>query len=37
MTAYDVGVLILRVVLSLKMAAHGYNKFFGPGGWRSGC
>jgi putative oxidoreductase len=32
MTAYDVGVLILRVVLGLTMAAHGYNKFFGPGG-----
>ncbi|EKF22758.1 doxX family protein [Mycolicibacterium hassiacum DSM 44199] len=24
--------LILRVVLGLTMAAHGYNKFFGPGG-----
>lgn len=32
MTAYDVGVLILRVVLGLTMAAHGYNKFFGGGG-----
>ncbi|MGB0877052.1 MAG: DoxX family protein [Mycobacterium sp.] len=36
MTAYgsalDVGVLILRVVLGLTMAAHGYNKFFGRGG-----
>jgi putative oxidoreductase len=32
MTAYDVGVLILRVVLGLTMAAHGYNKFFGKGG-----
>ncbi|AFM18727.1 putative membrane protein [Mycolicibacterium chubuense NBB4] len=32
MTAYDVGVLILRLVLGLTMAAHGYNKFFGPGG-----
>lgn len=31
MTAYDVGVLILRVVLGLTMAAHGYNKFFGGG------
>ncbi|BBZ59070.1 DoxX family protein [Mycolicibacterium monacense] len=31
MTAYDVGVLILRVVLGLAMAAHGYNKFFGGG------
>lgn len=32
MSAYDVGVLILRVVLGLTMAAHGYNKFFGKGG-----
>ncbi len=32
MSAYDVGVLILRVALGLTMAAHGYNKFFGPGG-----
>src|SRR4051794_12636422 len=32
MTAYDVGVVILGVVLGLTMAAHGYNKFFGPGG-----
>ena len=32
MTAYDVGVLILRLVLGVTMAAHGYNKFFGPGG-----
>ena len=32
MRAYDVGVLILRLVLGLTMAAHGYNKFFGPGG-----
>jgi putative oxidoreductase len=24
--------LILRLVLGLTMAAHGYNKFFGPGG-----
>ena len=31
-TALDVGVLILRVVLGLTMAAHGYNKFFGKGG-----
>jgi putative oxidoreductase len=31
MTASDVGVLILRVVLGLTMAAHGYNKFFGGG------
>ncbi|HEV7420977.1 MAG TPA: DoxX family protein [Mycobacterium sp.] len=32
MTAYDFGILLLRVVLGLTMAAHGYNKFFGPGG-----
>ena len=32
MAAYDVGLLILRVVLGLTLAAHGYNKFFGPGG-----
>ena len=36
MTAYDsaldAGLLILRVVLGLTMAAHGYNKFFGKGG-----
>ncbi len=32
MSAYDVGLLILRVVLGLTLAAHGYNKFFGPGG-----
>lgn len=32
MTAFDVGLLILRVVLGLTMAAHGHNKFFGPGG-----
>jgi putative oxidoreductase len=31
MTAYDVGLLILRVVLGLTLAAHGYNKFFGGG------
>ncbi len=31
MTAYSVGLLILRVVLGLTMAAHGYNKFFGGG------
>ena len=31
MTAYDVGLLILRVVLGLTMAADGYNKFFGGG------
>lgn len=31
MTPYDVGVLILRLVLGLTMAAHGLNKFFGGG------
>ncbi|WP_102144745.1 DoxX family protein [Mycobacterium hubeiense] len=31
MSAYDVGLLILRLVLGLTMAAHGYNKFFGGG------
>jgi len=30
-TAYDVGLLILRLVLGLTLAAHGYNKFFGGG------
>jgi len=30
-TAYDVGLLVLRLVLGLTMAAHGYNKFFGGG------
>lgn len=29
--ASDVAILILRVVLGLTMAAHGYNKFFGGG------
>src|SRR5437763_1750024 len=29
--AYDVGVLILRLVLGLTLAAHGFNKFFGGG------
>jgi putative oxidoreductase len=29
--AYNVGLLILRVVLGLTLAAHGYNKFFGGG------
>ena len=32
MRAYDVAVLLLRLVLGLTMAAHGYNKFFGSGG-----
>ena len=31
MTAYDVGLLILRLVLGLTMAVHGYHKFFGGG------
>ena len=31
MTAYDVGLLVLRLVLGLTMAAHGYHKFFGGG------
>jgi putative oxidoreductase len=30
--AYDFAILLLRVVLGLTMAAHGYNKFFGKGG-----
>lgn len=30
--AYDVGVLLLRAVVGLTMAAHGYNKFYGHGG-----
>jgi putative oxidoreductase len=30
-SAYDVGLLILRVVLGLTLAAHGFNKFFGGG------
>lgn len=29
--AADAAILILRVVLGLTMAAHGYNKFFGGG------
>jgi putative oxidoreductase len=31
-TAYDFALLVLRVVLGVTMAAHGYNKFFGKGG-----
>jgi putative oxidoreductase len=31
-TAYDFGILLLRIVLGLTMSAHGYNKFFGKGG-----
>jgi putative oxidoreductase len=30
--SYEAGLLILRLVLGLTMAAHGYNKFFGSGG-----
>ena len=30
-SAYDTAILLLRVVLGLTMAAHGYNKFFGGG------
>jgi len=30
--AYDFAIFLLRVVLGLTMAAHGYNKFFGKGG-----
>lgn len=32
MAAYDTGILLLRIVVGLTMAAHGYNKFFGQGG-----
>jgi putative oxidoreductase len=28
---HDVGLLILRLVLGVTLAAHGYNKFFGGG------
>jgi putative oxidoreductase len=31
MTAYDVGLLILRLCLGLTLAAHGYNKVFSGG------
>lgn len=31
MAAYDVGLLLLRLVLGLTLAAHGYHKFFGGG------
>jgi putative oxidoreductase len=30
-TAFDVGLLILRLVLGPTLAAHGFNKFFGGG------
>jgi putative oxidoreductase len=29
--AFDVGLLLLRLVLGLTLAAHGWNKFFGGG------
>jgi putative oxidoreductase len=31
MNVHDVGLLILRLVLGLTLAAHGFNKFFGGG------
>jgi putative oxidoreductase len=31
MSAYDVGLLIVRLCLGLTLAAHGLNKFFGGG------
>jgi putative oxidoreductase len=31
MTPYDVGLLILRLVLGVTLALHGFNKFFGGG------
>lgn len=31
MNVYDVGLLLLRLVLGLTLAAHGFNKFFGGG------
>src|SRR6201995_1018742 len=31
MTAYDLGLLILRLVVGLALAAHGFNKLFGGG------
>lgn len=30
-TSFSVGLLILRLVLGVTLAAHGYNKFFGGG------
>lgn len=31
-TALDVGILFLRLVVGITMAAHGFQKFFGKGG-----
>jgi putative oxidoreductase len=31
MTPYDLGLLILRLVLGVTLALHGFNKFFGGG------
>ena len=31
MTPYEVGLLILRLVLGVTLALHGFNKFFGGG------
>jgi putative oxidoreductase len=31
MTPYDVGLLILRLVLGVTLSLHGFNKFFGGG------
>ena len=31
MSAYDIGLLIVRVCVGLTLAAHGLNKFFGGG------
>ncbi|MDV6264648.1 DoxX family protein [Rhodococcoides yunnanense] len=28
---FDLGILVLRVIVGFTMAAHGYNKFFGGG------
>ena len=32
MTAYDAGILILRLALAVTLAAHGFSKFSGPEG-----
>lgn len=32
MTTIDAAILVLRLVVGLTMAAHGYNHLFGPGG-----